>query len=60
MMFSPDTSHFFFIHGNSSRSYREVATPSMVPNSLPNPRERSIKKKMMDQNGADGPNSLIA
>jgi hypothetical protein len=34
-------------------------TPSNVPNSLPIPSDNNIKKNMMDQNGAEGPNSTI-
>lgn len=59
-MYSPDTSHFFFSQGKRSRSYKEVVTPSIVPNSLPSPSESNMRKKTMDQNGAEGPNSLIA
>ena len=56
----PETSHFFLTKWNGSRSYIEAVTPSMVPNSLPIPRDKSIIKKMMDQKGAEGPNSTIA
>ena len=56
----PETNHFFLTKWNGSRSYIEAVTPSMVPNSLPIPRDKSIIKKMMDQKGAEGPNSTIA
>ena len=46
--------------GNGSRSYMEAVNPSIVPNSLPIPRDSNIMKKIIDQNGADGPNSTIA
>lgn len=42
------------------KSYSEAVTPSSVPNSLPKPRERSMRKKMMDQKGAEDPNSFTA
>jgi len=38
----------------------EAVKPSMVPNSLPIPRESNIMKKIMDQKGEDDPNSTIA
>lgn len=38
----------------------EAVKPSIVPNSLPIPNESNIIKKIMDQNGAEGPNSTIA
>lgn len=41
-------------------SYIDVVTPSKVPNSLPIPSDSNIKKKIMDQKGAEGPNSTIA
>ena len=57
----PETSHFFrVIKGSGSKSYIEAVTPSMVPNSLPIPRDNNIIKKMIDQKGAEGPNSTIA
>jgi len=41
-------------------SYSDAVTPSNVPNSLPIPRDSNMRKNIMDQNGADGPNSLMA
>lgn len=55
----PETSHFF-LKIECFKSYSEAVTPSSVPNSLPKPSERSIRKKMMDQKGAEDPNSLTA
>lgn len=58
---TPETSHFLRVmKGNGSRSYMEAVNPSMVPNSLPMPKDNSIMKKIMDQKGEDGPNSLMA
>lgn len=57
----PETSHFLLVmKGNGSRSYIEAVKPSIVPNSLPMPRDSNIMKNMIDQKGEEGPNSTIA